>query len=537
MPKFLKYLRRLLAVLVGGSCLLLFLDIMRLAPSWFTGLAEIQIVPAIIAGSAVVLVVMGLLTLLLGRVYCSVICPLGILQDVIFRFKKWYLRIVKKRKLLKARYREPWNIVRYGILSVVAGLFAIGVIYPLLLLDPYSNFGRIAVALFRPVVVAGNNLLAGWMNAAGNYSLYNIPQLDMTTIVVLMAAVVLVILIVMAWRAGRLWCNAICPVGTLLGLLSRVSLFRVHIDKTACTKCGLCASACKSNCIDFKNGTVDVSRCVTCYDCLDRCRQDAIKYRPTGWSLRKSEAKSEQIETSTSSSAEVKDSVAPIAENTADYDASRRQFLKGALLTATVLPTAKLFGQEVAGGTPARILPMPPGAVSRERILSKCTACQLCVDKCPTNVLKPAFLENGLTGMMQPYMRFEVEKFCNFECKVCVDVCPADALLPLTLEEKKLTRVGVAVFDKERCKVYESHVDCGACAEHCPTQAVHMVPFEDGLTIPEVTEAYCIGCGGCESICPIDPPAIHIQGVDEQIMAEQPPKDTVELNEVTDFGF
>ena len=547
MARWLKYLRRVLAVLVGGMCLLYFLDILRILPRWMNLVPEMQIVPAIMAGSAVVLVTMGVLTLLLGRVYCSVVCPLGILQDVILRVKKWYYRLVKKRKRFKARYDRPWNWVRYGVLGIVAVLFAVGISYPLLLLDPYSNFGRIAVALVRPAAVAGNNLVAGWMNAAGNYTLYHLQQLDLTTVVAVVAGVVLLMLVVMVWRRGRLWCNSICPVGTLLGLISRFSLFKVRIDRNKCTHCGLCASTCKSHCMDFRTGTVDASRCVDCFDCLESCTHQALTYIPT-WKRSTGTAESTPKLPSEAESSAEDGGLSSEAEKRVNEEAlmghntSRRRFLREALATAALLPATELMGRQARWRRGQRaagegILPMPPGAVDRERFLRKCTACQLCVDHCPTNVLKPAFLENGLTGMMQPYMRFSVEKFCNYECKVCTEVCPNDALLPLTLEEKKLTRVGVAVFHKDLCKVFVSHVDCGACAEHCPTQAVHMVPFENGLTIPQVTDCYCIGCGGCESICPMTPPAIHIVGVDEQTQADQPTRDKTEVQAVDDFGF
>lgn len=545
MNRFLRYLRRTLAVFVGGVVLLFFLDVTHMMPRWMGNLLQIQLVPALLAGSAAILVGLFLATLLFGRIYCSVVCPLGILQDVILRLKKWWLRIVRKCKTLRTRYARPLNILRYGILILVGLPLAIGITYPLLLLDPYSGFGRITVGLFRPVAVWVNNLLADMLNAAGNYSLYLVPELSVGTVVTLFAIVLLVLLIVLVWRRERLWCNAVCPVGTLLGLISRFSLFRVTLDWSKCNSCGACAADCKSRCIDPKTRTVDASRCVTCFDCLRKCPRGGITYAPTGWSRPKQTPDFQQMKPAQESiavSGEGKDeaSVSSVCVPEGELDLpglARRRFLKGSLLTLAALPVSTVLGDTGSGATPRKRVPLPPGAVSYEHFMEKCTACQLCVSKCPTQVLQPAFLENGLTGMMRPYMRFKVESFCNFECNVCSEVCPNDAIVKQTLEEKKLTRVGVAHFMRDRCVVYHDHQDCGACAEHCPTQAVHMVPFQDGLTIPQVDPELCIGCGGCESICPVVPPAIFVEGLEVQEKATPPEDQKLDVGTIDDFGF
>jgi ferredoxin len=203
-----------------------------------------------------------------------------------------------------------------------------------------------------------------------------------------------------------------------------------------------------------------------------------------------------------------------------------------------LVPALPLLAAGERAAVGRRAMPMPPGTGSVERFTRKCTACQYCVSACPTQVLKPAGLENGLAGFMQPRMSFNVEKFCNFECMECIKACPTSAIRHITPEEKKLTRVGVATFHRDLCVVWTDHQDCGACAEHCPTQAVHMIAWQDGLTIPRVEQEYCIGCGGCESICPVLPlRAITVEGLPVQDLALPPKKDNFEAGEVTDFGF
>ena len=167
---------------------------------------------------------------------------------------------------------------------------------------------------------------------------------------------------------------------------------------------------------------------------------------------------------------------------------------------------------------------MPPGAVDRKHFQSLCTACQLCVARCPEQVLRPSVAENGWKGFWQPLMDFD-RAFCAYDCNVCGEVCPTGALTPLPLEQKHITRAGMVHFFKCRCVVHVEGTSCGACAEHCPTQAVHMVPFRGDLTIPEVDPDLCIGCGACEFICPVRPDkAIVVDGLGTQELAKPIPK-------------
>ncbi|MBQ4279935.1 MAG: 4Fe-4S binding protein [Rikenellaceae bacterium] len=582
MNKTLKYIRRTLAALIGGIILLYFIDFTGTLPNGLHALLHAQLVPALLGGSLGILAVLLVLTLLLGRVYCSVICPLGILQDFILRCKLWSLRLRKRGKRIRTRYERPYNILRYGILGAAALAFALGSSFLMLALDPYSNFGRISVALFKPVVVWGNNLLASAMNAAGNYSFYQVTLHNQTLLTTLAAAAVLAILIVLVWRRERIWCNTVCPVGALLSLVSRWSLFRIAIDPGKCTHCKRCASACKARCIDAEQAEADMSRCVGCFNCLTSCNAGALRYAPAGWSRRKAPATADRpaahlaaagtpntapnfrpatpsptgdehpgtwappitpADAGTARDRTPRPAAPATAPGGLVHDPSRRRFIAGSLASIAVLPAALTPLASLASGkAPAdyarrSLNPMPPGAIDAARFRRTCTACQLCISKCPSQVLKPALLENGLEGIMQPMMKFEPHSYCSFECNVCTQVCPNHALTPLTVEEKKRTQVGIVHFVREHCIVYAKDQDCGACAEHCPTQAVHMVAFRNGLTIPAITPGICVGCGACESICPVRPNAIFVEGLAVQAEAAPPEIKRSEEIEIDDFGF
>ncbi|MDR3061908.1 MAG: 4Fe-4S binding protein, partial [Dysgonamonadaceae bacterium] len=277
---FFKVLRVFFALLIFLPLLFYFCDFLNILPHELHGLAMVQVVPAVLAGTLIALVVLFLLTLLFGRIYCSTICPLGVLQDIISRFSGRGRKKSKKGKKKRGFiYSKPQTYWRYGILSVCIIFFIFGIISPLLLLDPYSNFGRIATNLFRPAGMMINNWVTAIATRAGNFTFYHVSIETVTVVSLIAALVALLVVGIMSFMRGRLFCNTICPVGSLLGLVSRFSLFKVVMDESRCTQCTLCEKACKSQCIDSKSMKIDSSRCVSCYNCLSRCKHDAIGYR------------------------------------------------------------------------------------------------------------------------------------------------------------------------------------------------------------------------------------------------------------------
>lgn len=467
---------------------LLFLDFSGSIHTWFGWLAKIQFLPALLALNAGVVVFLILMTLLLGRVYCSVICPLGVFQDVI----SW---IAGKRKKNRFRYSPALHWMRYGILVVFIAVLLSGFGAIAALLAPYSAYGRMVSNLLSPLYQWGNNLLAGWAERFDSYAFYSVDVWLKGGITLGVAILTFVILFLLAWRNGRTYCNTVCPVGTVLGLLSRYAYFRPSIDTEKCNGCGLCARNCKASCINSKEHKIDYSRCVACMDCLEKCHQGAITYtHPRKVAKTVSEK--------------------PVNQ-------ARRNFLAITSLFAT---TTILKAQEkkVDGGlalieekkVPKRHTPLtPPGSLSIRNFAQHCTACQLCVSVCPNQVLRPA---SALTRLMQPEMSYE-RGYCRPECTKCSEVCPAGAILPITTADKSSVQIGHAVYVYENCVINTDGVECGNCARHCPAGAIQMLPSIAGdpesLKLPVVNTERCIGCGACENLCPARPfSAIYVEG-------------------------
>ena len=269
----LRKIRLALAVLFFALVTLLFLDFTGTLHAWFGWMAKIQFLPAVLALNVGVVAFLVVLTLVLGRVYCSVICPLGVFQDII----SW-INSRRKKKKFRFSYSPAKSWLRYGVLAVFLIALIAGIGSLVALLAPYSSYGRIANNLFAPIYQWGNNLLAYFAERADSYAFYETTVWIKSLPTFIIALLTFIIIAVLAWRNGRTYCNTICPVGTVLGFLSRFALFRPAIDSSKCKDCSLCTRQCKAACIDFKNHQIDYSRCVACMDCLDACKHDALHF-------------------------------------------------------------------------------------------------------------------------------------------------------------------------------------------------------------------------------------------------------------------
>ena len=480
----LRKIRIVLATVVFVGITLLFLDFTGTLHHWLGWLAKIQFLPAVLALNVVVIVALVLLTLVFGRIYCSVICPLGILQDVLARLR---------RKKNKYSYSKEVRWLRYPMLVVMVVALIAGVGSLFQLFAPYSAFGRIATMLLQPLWMLGNNVLGVLAERADSYAFYTVDVWMKSLPVFVIALVTLVVLVVLVWRGGRTYCNTICPVGTALSLLSRFSLLKVRFNEDKCKNCSMCSRNCKAACIDFKTHSVDYSRCVVCGNCISQCKFGALAYKVAYKSNKSNET----------------------------VDASKRSFL-----IATALATTAAMAQKkeklMDGGlaeledkvAPERQTPLtPPGSLSFQHFAQHCTGCLLCVSECPNDVLRPS---SDLLHLMLPEMSYE-RGHCRPECTRCGEVCPAGAIKLVDQDEKSSIQIGHAVFIQKNCVAVTDGVECGNCSRHCPAGAIEMVALNEGDDetpyVPAVNEEACIGCGACEYVCPARPfSAIMVEG-------------------------
>ena len=467
----LRRIRIILATLFFLSVTALFIDSTGMAKEWLGWTAKIQFLPALLALNVVTVLALVVLTLLVGRAYCSVICPLGVMQDVISRISG-----LRRKKKSRFSYFGEKKWLRYGILVIFVVALVAGFTPLAALLAPYSSYGRMVSSVVSPSLSP----------------------------VAIVAAVSFVVVAIMSWLGGRTYCNTICPVGTILGFFSRFALFRPVINTSKCNSCKRCAKKCKASCIDAKNHRIDYSRCVACMDCIKNCKHGALTFRYTLNNKACNNGKSSSDKRSN--------------ENT---DSSRRSFLT---LSATLAATSLVKAQEkkVDGGLaaiedkkkPERATRLvPPGAKGLRHFSQHCTACQLCVSECPNKVLHPS---TNLDTLMQPEMSYE-DGYCRPECTRCSEVCPAGAIRPITVAEKSSTRIGHAVWIKKNCLPVADGVECGNCARHCPSGAIFMVHIDanddESPKIPVIDTERCIGCGACENLCPARPfSAIYVEG-------------------------
>ena len=497
-------LRKIRIILAGVffTCItMLFLDFTGTLHTWLGWMAKIQFLPAVLALNFGVVAALVILTLLFGRVYCSVICPLGVMQDII----SWIHGKTKKKNRFRFSYSPAKNILRYAVLVLFIAGLALGAHSIAIIIAPYSAYGRIAGNLLAPLYQWANNFFAWIAERAGSYAFYSTEVWLRSLPTFIIAAVTFVVIFILAWKNGRTWCNTICPVGTVLGFFSRFSLFAPAIDTEKCRNCGLCGKQCKAACINMKEHEIDLSRCVACMDCIDACKDGAIHYvrRKSSKNAAKTESRKETP------------------------DKGRRAFIASSAIAMTAAASTKAQIKGDGGLAPVsrslkpeRNTPVvPAGSESLKNFTDHCTACQLCVSVCPNQVLRPS---TSLDTLMMPEMGFE-RGYCRPECTLCSEICPAGAIKPVSRVEKSSIQVGIAVINLDNCIVNTDGVHCGNCSKHCPANAIRMVrkePDSDNwLRIPTVNENRCIGCGACENVCPARPlAAIHIEGYETHKM-------------------
>lgn len=401
---------------------------------------------------AIVTVLFLLLPLLAGRFYCSYLCPVGFVQDIVRRLQKLFGREGKPASgFLALRYFVLAMVLAFIVLHSSAWHY----------FDHFSNLGR----------------SYGFVRAAVTLS-----PLGPGSII---AIIFLVLVILPAVIMPRWYCNVICPSGALYMLLQRRSLWKIRTNDL-CTDCGECQGVCPVLCI--KDGRVDQNLCINCLECIPACPADAITF-----SFRNPFARGAEDRPQTS----------------VEFS-GRRKFLTAAFAwTAGILAAWQLKARVFAFDPDRTATVLPPGAKSADQFLEKCFACGTCVSVCPTKVLRPLKLENSLAGFAKPRMDYN-RSFCSHECNVCLAVCPTGAISYFPLEVKKKIKIGSSRLHQDLCITYAQGTFCGACHEVCPTGAITMKDYKS-VPAPVLRDEYCIGCGACQFACPVEPKAITVE--------------------------
>ncbi len=464
--------------------------------NWFFRLDPLTALAAMLADRAWIpqlgwaLIIVGL-TVLLGRVWCGWLCPLGTLLEWV-RFPMAQRRRAKEHRLLAKHPEAEQSGLKTGLraiknilLLLILALALFGNL-TLLILDPIALLTRALATAILPglnyaisaversfYLVPFLSPLVDWIEAAlrGTVLPVEQPVFAQNSLI----AVLFFGLLALNLLADRFWCRYLCPLGALLGLLSKVALLRPVIG-SACVSCAKCARVCRLEAIETQPGyEIAPAECTVCLDCLAACPKDGMSFawhwQPAPWR---------------------------------ETDPTRRQVLTS--LAAGAASVAVLQTGVQARQSDPRLL-RPPGVEDEAQFLSLCLRCSLCLAVCPTSGLQPALLEAGLAGFWTPRLTPRLG-YCDYGCNACGQVCPSQAIPRLALEDKRRAVLGLAAVDRNRCLPWAYNTPCIVCEEMCPVpdKAVKLEREQVGeieLHKPYVVADLCIGCGICEQHCPL----------------------------------
>lgn len=443
-------------------------------------------------------------TLILGRVFCGWVCPLGTINDIAGRLFDGRRRNKKSREHWSPRQRIKYYLLIGFLLMALFGGHWVTIFDPLVLV-----YRTTTTALFPAVQWAVEDGATAAFEADPGvgkvrltkatepvYEFFRDRVFSKPTQAFLGSGIIAGVFILIVALNGyrrRFWCRYLCPLGALLGVFSRWPLLRRKTEAAACNQCDLCAASCHGAAAASPGENWKPSECLGCLNCTDSCNRGALSFKfVLPW---RKEPKCEGVDLSRR--AAVGAAVGGVAAL--------------ALMRATPQARGERFN-------PALI--RPPGARRERDFLARCTSCGLCMKICPTGGLQPSITEAGLEGLWTPRLVPSIG-YCDYTCNLCGQVCPTEAIEPLAVEAKQETKIGLAAFDTTRCIPYAYGRDCMVCEEHCPipTKAIYFVEVEihnrDGGTAtikqPRVDPDLCIGCGICENVCPYkDSPGIRV---------------------------
>lgn len=459
-------------------------------------ITRLQFIPSLMAHPAfwIATVAIVLVTFITGRVYCSILCPFGLIQDLL-------ARLAFRKKTSRPGFMKNSSIIHFSIAILVLGSAFGGYMTLLNISEPFSLSGRLMANIIQPALSSIFRLFSSLFEGTNWLNRAKVNPIEPLNIIFGLIIFSILFFVVRKW--GRIFCNTICPTGAILRLVSKFSFFNLHLNEQRCTSCGLCEKNCKSHCIEVESKTLDFSRCVVCLNCISVCNFSAIELNGRSYNLKTG----------------------------LDFSQNRRALLASALSVTAASTLPAVFPLK----PPGRDRILPPGAGSIKSFSNRCISCHLCLTACPSSVIITSKSGIFSGSLMQPQLNFDLG-MCEQTCNTCSKICPTGALQPVTLEEKKTLKIAEVNYMKELCVVKTDLKDCGACAEHCPTKAVKMVPYDEKLMIPEVDPKICVGCGSCEHICPVRPiKAIVVKPISEQkhikLPEPQPIKDSGSIEE------
>lgn len=435
-----------------------------------------------------------IITMIFGRIFCGWICPLGTLNNIVGSLKKWKVN---------AGSRDWYRVKYYVLIFIIASSFftmqLVGIMDPISLL--IRSFSLSVYPLFNYSVRAFFDTLytlnpKGIVNASeGIYSLLKKTILSFQQPFFnqgIFIGVLFFLILGLNLIERRFWCRYLCPLGGLLGILSRFSFLKRSVSE-GCTSCGMCASVCQGNAFPDKKEEWRDSECLYCWNCDDACPQNAVSF---GFFRKRSAA---------------------------GIDLGRRRVITSMVSGIAAVPLLKATPLSKPNVSDSRLI-RPPGSLAEKEFLVRCVKCGECMKVCITNGLQPTLLEAGLEGIWSP-MLVPTLGYCEYRCTLCGQVCPTGAIKRLELKEKAKVKIGLAMIEKGRCLPWAHAIPCIVCEEVCPTPK-KAIWFEEVkvkgrdrsslIKQPKVDLELCIGCGICETKCPVlGKPAIYVLSVGE----------------------
>ncbi|MBN1959705.1 MAG: 4Fe-4S binding protein [Deltaproteobacteria bacterium] len=463
------------ASLIGGYPVEWFLAIDPLV-ALSAGLASREIHPLLLMSVPIIII-----TLIFGRFFCGWLCPFGTIHHACSFVAK------KRRVSDRIKINNPRKIfkLKYFILLALLAMALLGS-NQIGWLDPIAFTWR---AMSTALIPALDNLAWGVYQGERHFHASSI------------IAFLFVVAISLNFIIPRLYCRLLCPLGALLGLLSRFSLFRLHRNLDLCNNCNVCGADCAG--AAQPQDKLRVNECLLCLNCIEACPRGGIKY---GF-----------LSSSPTTTTDV-------------INLGRRRSLAALALGVTAVPLLRASDGVNPRANPKRI--RPPGACSEEEFLEKCIKCGACMKVCPTGGLQPAFEQAGIEGLWTPVLIARLG-YCEQQCALCGEICPTSAIRYISLAEKlglppytEPIRIGSASIDRGRCLPWANETQCIVCEEVCPTspKAIHYkvvtIQARNGkdrtLKQPYIDLTKCVGCGICETHCPVaDEAAIRVTSVGE----------------------